>query len=174
MKLLLAGLFAFTGAAFAANLAPASYHDGTLVSFPLQASESNCHPSAGQICSGDYQAQYLVKSEGVLYALTPAGTTSGSFAERVMLVLEQSFQQERFALSPTARNASPAARRWQASVREGGQPGVKIQCHRGTVASIATNRITFRQDHSINVSVTGHLRNQYWVRGRTRLPVITT
>jgi hypothetical protein len=85
MKLLIAGLFAFTGAAFAANLAPASYHSGTLVSFPLQASGSSCTGSAEQICSDDYQAEYMVKSEGILYALTPAGATSGSFAERVML-----------------------------------------------------------------------------------------
>jgi hypothetical protein len=85
MKLLTAGLFVFTGAAFAADLAPASYHAGTLVSFPLQASGSNCPRSAEQICSNDYQAQYMVKSEGILYALTPAGTTSGSIAERVML-----------------------------------------------------------------------------------------
>jgi hypothetical protein len=31
MKLLIAGLFAFSGAAFAANIAPVSYHDGILV-----------------------------------------------------------------------------------------------------------------------------------------------
>jgi hypothetical protein len=86
MKLLIAGLFAFTGAAFAANLAPASYHVGTLVSFPLQASGSSCTPSTEQICSDDYQAEYMVKSEGILYALTPADTMSGSFAERAMLV----------------------------------------------------------------------------------------
>ena len=93
MKLLIAGLFAFTGAAFAANLAPASYHDGTLVSFPLQASGSDCPRSAEQICGDDYQAQYLVKSEGILYALTPAGTTSGSIAERVMLAWSRAFSR---------------------------------------------------------------------------------
>jgi hypothetical protein len=85
MKLLIVGVFAFTGAAFAANPAPASYHDGTLVSFPLEASGSNCTRSAGQICSYDYQAQYMVKSEGILYALTPSGTVSASIAERAML-----------------------------------------------------------------------------------------
>jgi hypothetical protein len=85
MKLLIVGVFAFTGAAFAADLAPASYHPGTLVGFPLQASASNCTQPAEQICSDDYEAQYMVKSEGILYALTPAGTTSGSFAERVMV-----------------------------------------------------------------------------------------
>lgn len=85
MKLLVVGVLAFTGAAFAADLAPSSYHPGTLVSFPLQASGSDCPRSAEQVCSGDYEGQYMVKSEGILYALTPAGTMSGSFAERVML-----------------------------------------------------------------------------------------
>ena len=93
MKLLIAGLFAFTGAAFAANLAPASYHDGTLVSFPLQASGSNCPRSAEQMCSDDYQAQYMVKSEGILYALTPPTATSGSIAERVMLGWSRAFSR---------------------------------------------------------------------------------
>jgi hypothetical protein len=93
MKLLIAGLFAFTGAAFAANLAPASYHDGTLVSFPLQASQSNCPRSADQMCSDDYQAQYLVKSEGILYALTPPTATSGSIVERVMLTWSRAFSR---------------------------------------------------------------------------------
>jgi hypothetical protein len=85
MKVLLAGVFAFTSAAFAANLGPATYHDGTLVSFPSQASGSNCTPSAEQICSDDYQAQYMVRSEGILYALTPASTASAGFAERAMV-----------------------------------------------------------------------------------------
>jgi hypothetical protein len=85
MKLLLVGVFAFTGAAFAADLAPSSYHAGTLVSFPSQASASGCTRSAEQICSDDYDAEYMVKSEGILYALTPAGAMPGSFGERVML-----------------------------------------------------------------------------------------
>jgi hypothetical protein len=85
MKLLLAGVLAFSGAAFAANLGPATYHEGTLVSFPLQGSGSHCPRSAEQMCSDDYQAQYMVRSEGILYALTPAGTESASFADRAML-----------------------------------------------------------------------------------------
>lgn len=85
MKLLLVGFFAFAGVAYAADLAPASYHAGTLVSFPSHASGSNCPRTVEQICSDDYDAEYMVKSEGILYALTPAGAVSGSFAERVML-----------------------------------------------------------------------------------------
>lgn len=72
MKILLAGLLTFTGAAFAANMAPVSYHEGTLVSFPTQASGSKCTGSSEQTCNDDYQAQYMVKSEGILYTLTPA------------------------------------------------------------------------------------------------------
>jgi hypothetical protein len=83
MKLLLAGVLTLTGTAFAADLAPVSYHAGTLVSFPLQA--SSCPSTTEQICSDDYQGEYIVKSEGILYALTPAGTESGSLADRVML-----------------------------------------------------------------------------------------
>ncbi len=93
MKLLLVGVLAFTGAAFASDLAPASYRDGTLVSFPAQASGSNCPGSAEQICVDDYQAQYMVKSEGILYALTPAGTETGNFAERVMLGWSRAFNR---------------------------------------------------------------------------------
>jgi hypothetical protein len=85
MKLLIAGFLVFTGAAFAADLAPVSYHPGTLVSFPLQTPGSDCPRSAEQICSDDYEGQYMVKSEGILYALTPAGTDSGTLAERVEL-----------------------------------------------------------------------------------------
>jgi hypothetical protein len=84
MKLLLAGVLAFSGTAFAANLGPATYHDGTLVSFPLQDSGSNCPRTAQQMCSDDYQAQYMVRSEGILYALTPAAE-SASFGDRALL-----------------------------------------------------------------------------------------
>jgi hypothetical protein len=90
MKLLVAGFFAFTGVAFAAHLAPATYHDGTLVSFPTQASGSNCSGNSEQICS-DYQSDYMVKSEGILYALTPANAATGSFAERTMLGWSRAF-----------------------------------------------------------------------------------
>jgi hypothetical protein len=77
MKLLIAGLFAFTAAAFAANMAPVSYHDGTLVA---QGSD-------------DYQAQYMVKSEGILYALTPVSAATGSIAERAMLGWNKAFSK---------------------------------------------------------------------------------
>lgn len=79
MKLLVAGLFAFTGAAYAASIAPVSYHDGILVSLSIPASAVNC----GVPGCDDYFAQYMVKSEGVLYALTPA--SSGSIVERASL-----------------------------------------------------------------------------------------
>jgi hypothetical protein len=92
MKLLIAGFFAFTGVAFAAHLAPATYHDGTLVSFPMQSSGSNCPGTSEQICNDDYQAQYMVKSEGILYALTPASSaTGGSFSEKLMLGWSKAF-----------------------------------------------------------------------------------
>jgi hypothetical protein len=90
MKLLVAGFFAFTGVAFAAHLAPATYHDGTLVSFPTQSSGSSCPGSSQRICN-DYQAEYMVKSEGILYALTPASAATGSFAERAMLGWSRAF-----------------------------------------------------------------------------------
>jgi hypothetical protein len=90
MKLLIAGLFAFTGVACAANLAPATYHDGTLVSFPMQPS-SNCRGGSEQICGDDYQGEYMVKSEGILYALTPASAATGSIAERAILGWSRAF-----------------------------------------------------------------------------------
>lgn len=92
MKLLVAGFFAFTGVAFAAHVAPATYHDGTLISFPMQSSGSNCPGTSEQICD-DYQAEYMVKSEGILYALTPASTATGSFAERAMLGWSRAFSK---------------------------------------------------------------------------------
>lgn len=92
MKLLVAGFFAFTGVAFAAHVAPATYHDGTLISFPMQSSGSNCPGTTEQICN-DYQAEYMVKSEGILYALTPASTATGSFAERAMLGWSRAFSK---------------------------------------------------------------------------------
>ena len=79
MKLLPAILFLSTSAAFASGMAPVSYHDGTLVSFTVPASVTNCAEAA---CD-DSQVLYMVRSEGVLYALTPA--QSGSFVERASL-----------------------------------------------------------------------------------------
>jgi hypothetical protein len=81
MKILISGLLAFSSAAFAANIAPLSYHDGTLVSFSMPASESNCAGSSEQACSDLNRAQYMVKSEGIIYALTPVGSATGSIAE---------------------------------------------------------------------------------------------
>ena len=93
MKLLTAGLLVFTGAALGANIAPVSYHDGILVSLPAQASGSNCAGSSGQSCGDDYQAQYLVKSEGILYALTPVSAATASIAERATLGWSKAFSK---------------------------------------------------------------------------------
>jgi hypothetical protein len=73
MKLFIASLLVFTGTAFAGDMAPVSYHDGTLVGLP-------CSGNPDQTCSADYQGEYMVKSEGILYALTPVST-----AERATL-----------------------------------------------------------------------------------------
>jgi hypothetical protein len=75
MKLLIASLFAFSSAALAANIVPVSYHEGTLVSFSMPASGSNCAVSSKQSCSDVHRTQYMVKSEGILYALTPVNIT---------------------------------------------------------------------------------------------------
>ena len=80
MKLLIASLFAFSSAAFAANIVPVSYHEGTLVSFSMPASGSNCAVSSEQSCSDINGAQYMVKSEGILYALTPVNGATSSIA----------------------------------------------------------------------------------------------
>jgi hypothetical protein len=85
MKLLMASLFAFSSAALAANIVPVSYHEGTLVSFSVPASGSNCAVSSKQSCSDVHRTQYMVKSEGILYALTPVNSASGSIAERATL-----------------------------------------------------------------------------------------
>jgi hypothetical protein len=83
MKLLLVGLLASTSVAYAAN-APISYHDGTLVSFSLGSSET-CTARVQEGCSEEYQAQYLIKSEGILYNLTPVTSSTGGFADKVSL-----------------------------------------------------------------------------------------
>jgi hypothetical protein len=93
MKLLIAGLFAFSGAAFAANIAPVSYHDGTLVSFSMPASGSHCAGSSEQTCSDVYPAEYMVKSEGILYALTPVSSGTGNIIERVTLGWSKAFSK---------------------------------------------------------------------------------
>ena len=85
MRLIIAGLFAFSGVALAANVGPVSYHDGTLVSFSMPASGDKCADSSGQACSDVYQAQYMVKSEGILYALTPVSSAKNSIAQKATL-----------------------------------------------------------------------------------------
>jgi hypothetical protein len=93
MKLLIASLFAFSGAAFAGNMAPVSYHEGTLVSFSMPASGSNCAVSSEQSCSDINGAQYMVKSEGILYALTPVNGATSSIAERATLGWSKAFNK---------------------------------------------------------------------------------
>ena len=93
MKVLIASLFAFSGVAFAANIVPLSYHDGTLVSFSTPASDSNCAGSSEQVCSDINRAQYMVKSEGILYALTPVGSATGSIAEMATLGWSKAFSK---------------------------------------------------------------------------------
>jgi hypothetical protein len=93
MKVLIASLFAFFGVAFAANIAPVSYHEGTLVSFSIPASGSNCTVSSEQSCSDVYRAQYMVKSEGILYALTPVNSATASIAERATLGWSNAFSK---------------------------------------------------------------------------------
>ena len=85
MRFIIAGVFAFSGVVFAANVAPVSYHDGTLVSFSMAASGDNCADSSGQACSDVYETQYMVKSEGILYALTPVSSAKNSIAQKASL-----------------------------------------------------------------------------------------
>ena len=93
MKLLIAGLFALSGSAFAANIAPVSYHNGTLVSYSTPASGNNCADSSEQTCSDVYRAQYMVQSEGILYALTPVGSAKDSIAKKATLGWSKAFSK---------------------------------------------------------------------------------
>jgi hypothetical protein len=93
MKLLIVGLFAFSSAAFAANIVPASYHDGTLMSFSMLASGSNCAGRSEQTCSDVNRVQYMVKSEAILYVLTPVSSATGSIAERATLGWSKAFSK---------------------------------------------------------------------------------
>jgi hypothetical protein len=93
MKVLIAGLFAFSGVAFAANIAPLSYHDGTLVSFSTPAAESNCAGNSEQTCSDVNRVQYIVRSEGILYAVTPVSSATGSIAEMATLGWGKAFSK---------------------------------------------------------------------------------
>lgn len=85
MKLLIVGLLSVSGAAFAANIVPVSYHDGTLVSFSMPSAGSNCTVGSEQTCSDIDGAEYIVRSEGILYTLTPVGSAMGSIVERATL-----------------------------------------------------------------------------------------
>ena len=93
MKVLIACLFAFSSVAFATNIAPLTYHDGTLVSFSMPPSESNCAGSSEQTCSDVNRAQYIVKSEGILYSVTPVSSATGSIAERATLGWGKAFSK---------------------------------------------------------------------------------
>ena len=85
MRLIIAGIFVFSGVAFAANAGPVSYHDGTLVSFSMPDSGDKCAESSGQDCGDAYETQYMVKSEGILYALTPVSSAKNSIAQKAIL-----------------------------------------------------------------------------------------
>ena len=53
MRLFTASLLACAGLAFAADKAPVSYHDGTLVSFRMAASADKCTEGSGEKdCAG--------------------------------------------------------------------------------------------------------------------------
>ena len=93
MKLRIASLFVLSSAAFAANIAPVSYHEGTLVSFSMTASGSNCAVSSEQSCSDVYRAQYMVKSEGIFYALTPVNSATGRVAQKATLGWSKAFSK---------------------------------------------------------------------------------
>jgi len=92
MRLLLAGPLVCTALAFAAGKGPVSYHDGTLVSFRMQPSGDNCTEGSGQKdCNDEYRAQYTVKSDGVIYVLTPVSSAKGSVTERATLGWSKAF-----------------------------------------------------------------------------------
>jgi hypothetical protein len=93
MKLLIASIFVFSTAALAANIVPVSYHEGTLVSFSMPASGNNCAVGSEQSCSDVHRTQYMVKSEGILYVLTPVNSATGSSAERAMLGWSKAFSK---------------------------------------------------------------------------------
>jgi hypothetical protein len=94
MKVLAVGLLACAGLAFAADKGPVSYHDGTLVSFHMAASGDKCTEGSGQKdCNDEYRGQYTVKSEGILYVLTPVSTAKGSVAQRATLGWSKAFSK---------------------------------------------------------------------------------
>ena len=87
MKLVIASLFLFTGTTFAANIAPVTYDHATLIARSRLSVAATCSAPG---CYDD-QAQYMVKSEGILYALTPASGRAGIFAERATLGWSRAF-----------------------------------------------------------------------------------
>jgi hypothetical protein len=87
MKLLLVCLLAVSSLAFAAVNPPSGYHDGTLVSFHAASGDNCTVGSAEKGCDDEYSGQYTVKSEGIVYILTPVRTTKGSFTHRATLGL---------------------------------------------------------------------------------------
>jgi hypothetical protein len=92
MRLLAAYLVTCASLAFAADKGPASYHDGTLVSFHMASSGDNCTEGSGKKdCDDEYRGQYLVKSEGILYTLTPVSSAKGSVTERATLGWSKAF-----------------------------------------------------------------------------------
>ena len=95
MKLLIVGLLSVSGVAFAANIVPVSYHDGTLVSFSMPSSGSNCTVGSEQTCSDVDGAEYIVRSEGILYTLTPVEMAApmGGIVERATLGWSKAFSK---------------------------------------------------------------------------------
>jgi hypothetical protein len=59
----------------------------------MPASGSNCAGSAEQPCSDVHRVQYMVKSEGILYSLTPVGSATGTIAERATLGWSKAFSK---------------------------------------------------------------------------------
>lgn len=94
MKLLMAILFVSTGVALAADNGPSGYHDGTLVSFRMPSSGEGCTEGSEQkTCNDEYRGQYTVKSEGIVYVLTPVSSMKGSIAQRATLGWSKTFSK---------------------------------------------------------------------------------
>jgi len=51
----------------------------------MPASGDDCANSLGRTCSDVYKAQYMVESEGILYALTPVSSATDSITQRATL-----------------------------------------------------------------------------------------
>jgi hypothetical protein len=59
----------------------------------MPASGSKCAASSEETCSDVKPAQYIVKSEGILYALTPVSSATSSIAERATLGWSKTFSR---------------------------------------------------------------------------------